>query len=194
MEETESAPADMVTLLQLQDAIANRELVDNRVESVGLRVMKLLQRQEPKYGQWRLRSYRINMRDLSEERKHIREANVRAVFGVPWSGRPATPEYGDPTDYPDGDEFRTSQEEFLRHVEFPHRYLLTEGWEDEVLRKLQWESAYYRNLHLEGRAKRVADLEAELAEAREKLERETELSKIDKETGVLERHWLDDRP
>lgn len=194
MTETEIPTADMITLLQLQEAVATRELVDNRVENVGLRVMQLLKRSEPKYGKWRLRSYRINMRDMGEERKHLRETNVRAQFSVPWSGRPTTKEYGDPADYGDADEFLSSQEEFIRHIDFPHRYLITEGWEHEVLAKLEWERAYYLDYNLEGRRKRVEELRQELAEAEIHYAADLKEHEADTASGVRERHWLDGRP
>jgi hypothetical protein len=183
---TEYEPADMVTLLQLQDAVANAKLVEKRVAAVGRRIMGLAPEVEgDRERRWTFVSYRLNLKEPPQGMDHLSETAVSATFRTEWHSRPVTAKYGDPEDDPCS-EYEASNEFLTRRVTFPYRYLITEGWEDEVLQKNARWQAWLLDSRLEQRERRLAERESEIAAARAELEADKLLNERNRAAGLLE--------
>lgn len=139
---------DMITRVQLEDAIYNHQLVTNRIKEVAIKVAFLdkvmnLDRSRT----WMLDRYILRVQDeFRPGMEHQQESTVTVTLSCAWHSRPVTEEFGDPrNDDEDADCYGRESHRMTRDVRFPYQYLLTDDWEAEAERKAEAYAARWAN-------------------------------------------------
>lgn len=156
---------DMITQVQLEDAVKNLTLVADRMKEVAFKVLTLgtdRPSQELELKDIYLDGFRIGRVADREDYCHVRI-----------SCRYFTPS-GEPRD----DEFEDSGSTLVRYVDFPMRYLYEtdERWEDEVAKKGRNQKRFSARRNLDGMRQRIVDDLKKIEESRKKLRELEELA------------------
>lgn len=157
---------DMITKIEIQDAIANFKKVQDRVSEVAFMVANSMREfAGVESDLWRVDNFSFSSGNPGAGI----EPQCHVLFSVHWSDRPVTAKYGDPEI--DDDGFTASSEYLHRHITFPTRYLTTDDWVPEMERKAAEKNEWVRQRQMEalrevieGRKKDLSDLRAKLEE------------------------------
>ena len=161
---------DMITKIQLEDAINNKKLVETRVLEVAMIIAKM--KGEITGTKWHLRDYHIDFRVPREDMQHLHDVAVRVHLEANWDDRPVTKKFGDPkNDYYGDEEMYGPGDSITKLVEFPIRCLTTTDWEAEVYAKIKKNKLWWANHRIEQQESAVRRREQELKESLEQLEK-----------------------
>ena len=132
---------DMVTKIEIEDAVKVHGKVSARVRQVAARIAEirgefLLEREEQ--PSWHMDSFTITTAKPREGMEHLDELGVRTC----WSASVGE----------DEERYRVT-----RTVQFPVWYLTQDGWEDRELRKARNHKRFIARLHLDAGRKSVSD-------------------------------------
>lgn len=176
---------DMITKIELEDAIANRLKVEKRVVEVAMVIAGIEGTLEVhsdslswiKNSDWKLKNWRVDFSTPREGMEHLKNISCTVEFEVPWRKRPETEKFGEAGDREDIDFYEDEREVegLVRRVQFPYEYLLTEGWRDEAAARHAATEKRMAAYHLENMDKAIKDSEKSLENMRKK---RAELNKL----------------
>jgi len=162
-------PIDMITAIQVEDAVKTRELVEARVKAVALKIVELqgLAQHGREGFRWQLSSWRIDLKDSypkgMEHRARLQVHATLTLYTTDFRGIPTL------EDLVSDDLFDDERRDYLtRSVDFPRRWLYDDSWwaeAEEAARIVHRRMAGY---HAEQLVKSIAGAEERLAGLREK--------------------------
>jgi hypothetical protein len=143
---------DMITRIELEDAVRNQEKVWRRVEEVAIAIADIDRIDLPvqKGRRWTLGYMSIRLDEPRPGMEHLRWSSVTATLQCEWEDRPHTLIFGDPDDDEDSgfDEGYHRGEVLTRQVCFPYEYLLHDGWVEEAKARSREAFKRYARLQL----------------------------------------------
>ena len=146
---TKENKMDMITRIQIEDALKTRELVDARVKEVAL-IIEDIQGDIDTFpsNKWNFESYTINLNVPREGMEHLKNVAVRVKFSISSDKRPVTVKFGDPQ-HDEDDYYGREDSNIIKYIEFPVDYLTTDHWQSEVEKKVAENKKWWANYRLE---------------------------------------------
>lgn len=126
---------DMITKIELEDAVKNYNKVGARIIEVALIVgnikgeLSVYGRPNIKNSDWRVENWRVDFKEPTANMAHLKDISCTVDFVCDFNNRPETIEFAD-AGYKDYDDYDRVVH-YTRRVQFPYEYLFTEGWEAE---------------------------------------------------------------
>lgn len=156
---------DMITQMELEDAVKTHARVAARVKEVALKIAKVTGEINPDEDrEWLVDKYSIDLRDYdTEDRQHLNAITVTVWLTCAWADRPSTQKFGEASgDDPDPDSEYFEDRRLSRMVRFPRRYLTThdDTWIAEVEEKARARKKWFAEYNLPGVKKAIEDAKA----------------------------------
>lgn len=160
---------DMITKIEIEDAVKNHKKVQDRVAEVAFQVARA-NREFDQVESPRWKVERFTFSDASN-RSGI-EPQCHVTFRVPWYDRPETERYGNPEEDDEGPGHYVRSSDYLHcFIAFPTRYLFTEDWVPEMEKQAAERAERLRQMNIEVLAETISKKADELAALRHKLTR-----------------------
>ena len=160
---------DMITKIQLEDAVNNDKIVRARIEEVARVVGQMEgsfnEDSDPK--DWRLDSYYYDFKNKYDpSHSHLINHQVKAKMTIRYSNRPNTKKFGDPEE---DNEYYSSDEYLSRYIDFPKAYLFTDDWLPRAEAMAVRHKAIWAKIHADHMVDDIKKAEAEVIRLKARL-------------------------